>query len=80
MSVINVDVNIAYGNFFRLLLTYYNECFHVQRVYLKDKEDNPWMTTSLQNDCKKKSIFLKCYSSKKLIALNTLHRVVPTWY
>ena len=31
------------------------------------------------NDMKKGVIF-KCYSSEKLIALNTLHEVVPTWY
>ena len=24
--------------------------------------------------------FFKCYSSQKLITLNTLHEVVPTWY
>ena len=28
----------------------------------------------------KKSVIPKCYSSEKLIALNTLHEVVPTWY
>ena len=28
----------------------------------------------------KKSMIFKCYSSKKRIALNTLHELVPTWY
>ena len=28
----------------------------------------------------KKGVIFKCYSSEKLIALNTLHEVVPTWY
>ena len=27
-----------------------------------------------------KSVIFKCYSSEKLIALNTLHEVVSTWY
>ena len=27
-----------------------------------------------------KCAIFKCYSSEKLIALNTLHEVVPTWY
>ena len=55
MSVINVvDANIAYDNPTRLLVTYYEECCPVQEVYLKDKIDNPWMTTSFKNACKKK--------------------------
>ena len=29
---------------------------------------------------KKKSVIFMCYSSEKLIALNTIHKVVPTWY
>ena len=28
----------------------------------------------------KKGLIFRCYSSVKLIALNTLHEVVPTWY
>ena len=28
----------------------------------------------------KKCMIFKCYSSEELIALNTLHEVVPTWY
>ena len=28
----------------------------------------------------KKGVIFMCYSSEKLIALNTLHEVVPTWY
>ena len=27
-----------------------------------------------------KSVISKCYSSEKLIALNTLHEIVTTWY
>ena len=27
-----------------------------------------------------KSVIFKCHSTEKLIALNTLHAVVPTWY
>ena len=27
-----------------------------------------------------KCVIFKCYSSEKLITLNTLHEVVPTWY
>ena len=55
MNVIHVDdVNIANDNLIGLFLTYYEECCPVQKVYLKDKEENPWMTTSLKNACKKK--------------------------
>ena len=32
------------------------------------------------NGKKWKCVIFKCYSSEKLIALNTLHEVVPTWY
>ena len=45
-----------------LLLTYYEECCTVQRIYLKDKEDNPWMTTSLKNTCMKEN--KKCLRNK----------------
>ena len=31
-------------------------------------------------DLNEKNVIFKCYSSEKLIALNTLHGVVPTWY
>ena len=34
----------------------------------------------VHNFNKKKSVIFKCYSSKKLIALNTLHEVIPNWY
>ena len=38
-----------------------------------------------KNEChhkkwKWKCVIFKCYSSEKLIILNTLHEVVPTWY
>ena len=29
--------------------------------------------------CKKRNVIFKCYFSEELIALNTLHEVVPTW-
>ena len=33
-----------------------------------------------QQKRKKEEVIFKCYSSEKLLALNTLHEVVPTWY
>ena len=59
MSVINVDVNIAYDNFLGFFLTYYEEFCPVEKVYLKDTEDNPWITTSWNNACKKKKLIYK---------------------
>ena len=38
----------------RLFLTYYEQCCPVTKIYLNDDEDNPWMTTRLNNVCKKK--------------------------
>ena len=48
-SVVNVDEdNIAYDNFLKLFLIYYDECCPIQKINANNKKERkPWMTTSL---------------------------------
>ena len=53
-SVVNVDdVNIAYDNFIKLFQTYYDECCPIKKIYLNNKKNKTWMTSSLKNACTK---------------------------
>ena len=56
--VINVDyVNIASNYFIKLSMTYYDECFLIQNIYLNnDEENNPWLTAIKNNACKKETL------------------------
>ena len=66
-SVINVDdVNVAYDDFPKLFLTYYDECCPIQKVYLNNKKSKPWMTTSFKNACKKETLIHRIFLQIKL--------------
>ena len=41
---------------------------------------SPFVKETIYKLLVEKSMIFKCYSSRKHIALNTLHEVVPTWY
>ena len=57
-SVVNVDdVNIAYDNFLKLFLIYYDECCPIQKIYVNNKISKPCITTSLKNACKKRNTY-----------------------
>ena len=65
--MINVnDVNIAYDNFLKLFLIYYDECCRIQKVYLYNKKSKPWMTTSLKNACKERNNYTYDFLKRKL--------------
>ena len=56
-SVINIhDVNIAYDNFVKLFLAYYDKCCPIQEIFLNNKKSKPWMTTCLKNACEKETL------------------------